>query len=71
MGGVSQASVGDDMIVGRTSLSVDSPDHWSAMLFVDNVNNERGAPQRQALPFRDWDLRIRPRTIGLQLEYQF
>jgi iron complex outermembrane recepter protein len=62
---------GDDMTVGRASISINSPGAWSAMLFVDNISNEDGSPVRQAVPFPDWDARIRPRTIGAQLEFRF
>ena len=62
---------GDDMTIGRASLALNSPGAWSAMLFVDNVSNEQGSPIRQAVPFPDWDARIRPRTIGAQLEFRF
>jgi len=51
-------------------VSVESPDHWTATLFVNNVSNEREAVIR---PFMEPTLtsRIRPRTAGLQLDYRF
>jgi iron complex outermembrane recepter protein len=62
---------GDEMLIGRTSFSVSFPEHWTAMFFIDNVNNERGSPVIPAFGIPDWAARVRPRTIGLQLEYQF
>ena len=42
------------------------------MLFVDNFNDENGSPIRGsgAKP-ADGSQRVRPRTLGLQLEYDF
>jgi iron complex outermembrane receptor protein len=59
---------GDPMVIGRVGMSIDSAAHWTATLFVDNVNNERGAVIR---PYELPDLtsRVRARTAGLQLEY--
>lgn len=69
--GVSTNFPGDDMLIARTSVALSAGDHWSATLFVDNVNNERGAVTRSALNIPDQALRIRPRTVGLQLEYHY
>jgi iron complex outermembrane recepter protein len=58
----------DAMLIGRASFSIESRDRWVATLFADNVNNE------DRTPFRAngiWDAQVRPRTIGLQLEYQY
>lgn len=62
--------VGDSILIGRSSIAVDSPSNWSATLFVDNFNNERGAPTPNA-SIGEWSNRLRPRTIGLQLDYRF
>jgi hypothetical protein len=60
------------MIVGRTSLTVDSPSWWSASLFIDNVSNEDGSPAKPPFfPTEDRNMRIRPRTVGVQLECRF
>lgn len=60
---------GDAMTVGRVSFGVKSPGRWTATLFADNVNNEQDTPVRST--FADWNARIRPRTIGVQFEYDF
>jgi hypothetical protein len=62
--------VGDSVLIGRSSLSLDAPSNWSATLFVDNINNESGAPTPNA-SIAEWSSRLRPRTIGLQLDYRF
>jgi iron complex outermembrane recepter protein len=62
---------GEALTIGRTSFSIDSPDHWTTTLYVENVNNERGSPLVTYQTFRDWDARVRPRTFGAQIEYRF
>jgi iron complex outermembrane recepter protein len=62
------SGAGDPIVLGRVALSVDAPQHWTASLFVDNVNNERGAVIRP-YELADFTSRVRPRTAGLQLEY--
>jgi iron complex outermembrane recepter protein len=59
----------NSMLIARANFSIEAPARWSAMLFADNINNEDGTPLRGSLP--DWDLRIRPRTVGLQVEYHW
>ena len=60
----------DRILTSRASVSVEF-DRWTAMLFGDNLSNERGAT---AVMFPgvvpDWQSRLRPRTIGLQVEYR-
>ena len=68
-GGVALVQTGDTLLVGRVTLGIDSPDNWSASLFVDNVNNERGTAIESVVAV--WSPRLRPRTYGLQLEYRF
>jgi iron complex outermembrane recepter protein len=59
----------DTMVVGRTSFAISSPTHWMTTIFADNVGNNRGTPLRANIP--SLDLRIRPRTVGVQLDYRF
>jgi outer membrane receptor protein involved in Fe transport len=58
----------DDLLVARMSFAVDAAKGWTAALFAENLFDEDGAPQ-VILPGEN-TLRIRPRTIGLQLEYR-
>jgi len=39
--GTHQVGAGDRMVIGRVGVSVESPDHWTATLFVNNVSNEQ------------------------------
>jgi len=64
---------GDPILVGSVSMSLAAPEHWVATLFIENVTDEDGTvigePNYERVPFLD--LRVRPRTYGLQLEYRF
>jgi hypothetical protein len=62
---------GDPMTFTRASFSIEAPAHWTATLFADNLNNERGAPVRAFVGTENWDARVRPRTAGVQLDYRF
>ena len=35
---------GESMTTGRVSFSLLAPAHWTARLYIDNVNNERSSP---------------------------
>jgi iron complex outermembrane receptor protein len=63
--------IGDDMFIARTSLEIDSPNHWRAAMFVDNLANTRDSPVIPPYSFSNWDVRVPPRTIGLQLAYHY
>lgn len=63
---------GDSMLIARASVSVLSADHWETTLFGDNLSNEEGAINRDFFsPLGRMGSRVRPRTIGIQLEYRF
>ena len=62
---------GDPMFMSRASFGVIAPSHWEASLFVDNLNNENGAVVGSPFFGVDGSTRIRPRTIGLQLDYRW
>jgi iron complex outermembrane recepter protein len=59
----------DSMVIGRTSFAISSPTHWVTTFYADNVGNNRDTPLRANVPSED--LRIRPRTIGIQLDYRY
>ena len=68
--GTAAASLeGENIWLGRASIGLDSPDGWSATLFVNNIANEnprvRPANPLSAIAGSD---RIRPRTVGLLFE---
>lgn len=71
VGGVS-ISEGDNLLLSRASLLLAAPgDRWTAALFADNLNNEDGvaAPSINNQPA--WKVRLRPRTVGVQIDFQF
>jgi iron complex outermembrane recepter protein len=70
-GGVA-ISRGDNLLISRASFAIGAPgERWTAMLFVDNLNDEDGvaAPSVNAVPA--WKVRLRPRTIGVQFDVRF
>lgn len=71
VGGAQAIGTGDSILIGRASLAVQARERWTALLFVDNFNDEDGPPIRTSLGIPDWSQRLRPRTMGLQLEYRF
>jgi outer membrane receptor protein involved in Fe transport len=60
---------GDPMVFSRAAFVVDFPSHWSATLYGDNLNNERGSPVEAFVGTANWNARVRPRTFGVQLAY--
>lgn len=69
--GVWETFGGDPILISRASVSIRAPARWTASLFVDNLNNERGSPVRISRTNRDLDVRVRPRTVGVQFEYRY
>jgi iron complex outermembrane recepter protein len=66
---------GTDMLVGNLRFSLESPQNWRLTLFADNINNEDGSyfanPNDVNSTNPGTGQRIRPRTLGLQVEYHF
>jgi iron complex outermembrane recepter protein len=60
---------GGAMLIARASLGV-SADRWSLTVFGDNLNNEEDSPIPNAT-YAGWDPRVRPRTLGVQFDFQF
>lgn len=59
----------DSLLIADARVSLLAPSNWSASLFVDNFTDENGTVRYVSVP--EWSNRVRPRTIGLQLEYQW
>lgn len=68
--GVISSTTGDSTLIGRSSVSMKAPEHWTITAFVDNFNNSRAINTRAIVP-PEWSTRIRPRTFGLQLAYAY
>ena len=62
---------GDAITLARAAFSIDFDPSWAATLFVDNLNNEKGVAVKGFPGVDDWNARVRPRTVGLQLDYRF
>lgn len=61
----------DSLLTAQASFSLTSPSGWTASLFADNLTNEDGRVANILYPGNVANPRLRPRTIGLQLEYDF
>jgi outer membrane receptor protein involved in Fe transport len=64
---------GDNLLTARSSFTLKAPAGWSAMLFVNNLTNEDGRTQASLADLRN-SLgvdRLRPRTYGVQVDYNF
>jgi hypothetical protein len=59
----------DNILNSRLSFTLDAPKIWSATVFVDNVTNEQGRVSADEFFVPSWDIRTRPRTVGLQIEF--
>lgn len=53
----------------RVSLAILAPSHWRALLYCNNVGNNRGVTL--ASQFAYSDISQQPRTAGIQLEYSY
>jgi iron complex outermembrane recepter protein len=71
VGAAIATSIGDSMLVARASFSVEAPAGWTATLFADNIFNEENAFLNDNLGNVNRDIRTRPRTIGVQVEFGF
>ena len=62
---------GEPILTSRASVMLSAPENrWSLTLFVDNVGDERGPTTRGPFPATWYGLNTRPRTFGLQVEFQ-
>lgn len=67
-------NVSDEITMARAQLAIESSRNWRAMLYADNLTDEDSTPGRAydtPLGSADWSQRYRPRTLGVQLEYNF
>lgn len=64
------SAVSDDILLANARFSIDAPQNWTASLFVENLTDEDGITSKYTFT-PEWQVRLRPRVIGLQLEYRF
>ncbi len=55
----------------RASFAIHSPNRWELSVFADNLNDENGAVVGSPFFGIDGSTRLRPRTIGLQVDYHW
>lgn len=60
----------DAIRVVRASMAIESASFWTVSVFGENLGNEDGVVIKQ-YGNPDWDARVRPRTVGVQLELRF
>lgn len=70
-GGRQVLGEGEPILMTRASVSVRAPSQWEISLYGDNLNNENGAVVGSPFFGVDGSTRLRPRTIGLQLDYRW
>lgn len=71
VGGATGNTFTDPYFFARASFTVNGPDHWSLSLFADNITDEYSTLLLNQPSRPDWDVRQRPRTIGLSLSYRY
>lgn len=59
----------DSVTMARASFAVESQGGWTASLYGDNLTNAEGITHDRLSP--RWNTYVRPRTIGVQLEYHY
>lgn len=69
--GISAIAKSDNILLSQIAFSVNSESGWTGSVFVDNLNDETGTPVANFNPDPIVQSRLRPRTVGLQLEYEF
>jgi outer membrane receptor protein involved in Fe transport len=58
------------IFIANASFALKAPEHWRASIFVNNLFDEYDSPAPSAA-VPEWSARPRPRTFGLQVEYDF
>ncbi len=71
VGGSVVKSTGDEIFNSRLGLAISGQGNWETTLYVDNVTNEDGATRVNIFDPTLKKSRVRPRTVGLQVEFSF
>ena len=71
LGAAANVGRGDAEIISRARFSVVSKNGWTAALYGDNLNNYQKSPTPGYGNLAEYYGRVRPRTVGLQLEYKY
>jgi iron complex outermembrane recepter protein len=63
---------GDDFLLMNGRIAFDSHNGWRASIFADNIADKRGLLHTRGLAaFPEWNTRNRPRTVGVQVDFDF
>jgi iron complex outermembrane receptor protein len=61
---------GNSLLLTRARIGIETPDHWSVGLFVNNASNWNGSQvPHNGAPNNQWDPRVQPRTYGVSFDY--
>jgi len=69
LGSAADVGRGDPEFIARASFSLSSPSGWTGRLYGDNLGNYQKSPVPGYGNLAEYYGRVRPRTVGLQLEY--
>lgn len=61
----------DDIFDDQVEVALESPRHWKTTLFASNVSNRFGITDNTPASATLATVRQRPRTVGLQFEYNY
>ncbi len=67
--GAARYFLSDDPLLARGSIGLESPDNWTASLYVENIGGWDGITQPPTDISQQY--RVRPRTFGLQFEFRY
>jgi outer membrane receptor protein involved in Fe transport len=69
-GTTANISNGDAMLLARANIAIEAPQHWAMTGYVENLTDNR---KRAVSNFGIPDLygRVRPRTVGLEVDYKY
>ena len=66
---LTQGSPGDDILSANVRVSLEATAGWSVTVYGDNLTNEQGADDARTT--RGLATRLRPRTLGVELEVRY
>ena len=61
----------DDIFDSQLEMSLRSPEHWTTTLFASNLSNRFDITDNTPASATLATVRQRPRTVGLQFEYNY
>ena len=71
LGPAANVGRGDPEFIPRASFSLSSKSGWRGTLYGDNLSNYQKSPTPGYGNLPEYYGRVRPRTVGLQLEYKY